>query len=326
MPSADGVRRPRQRGQLVALSASTASPGPHRLRLRIAGVGIDFEWSGASLDRDCTWPFYEPFVATDETAAHAVVESRLSVRCGALPRRNGAALVFDARPNRWRLYASDHRYVFEVFSTQPPHRRTHVALMSCDLRAGDVHVTPARPAWSLTRLMRPFGELLMVNLLGQGHGALMHALGVDDHGRGLLFVGASGAGKTTLSELYRAHGDVTVLSDERVIVTRRDGRFWLSGTPWPGGGFVVSPDTVPLREIFFLEHGPRNALLDDAPRALYGLLFQQMFLPFWNREALDFAMAFAGDLIRSLPAHRLSFVNDASVIEFLGADVAGVLA
>jgi hypothetical protein len=74
-----------------------------------------------------------------------------------------------------------------------------------------------------------------------------------------------------------------------------------------------------LRKVFFLEHGARNTLIADRHLTLYGLLFQQIFLPFWNREGLGFAMRFAHELLSALPAHRLAFINDATVIEFLRA-------
>jgi len=157
----------------------------------------------------------------------------------------------------------------------------------------------------------------MVNLLSQGHGILLHALGVSERGAGLLFVGGSGAGKTTLADLYKAYGDATILGDERIMVTKDQGQFWLSGTPWPGGGSTVSAQTVPLRKVFFLEHGSRNVMISDRHLTLYGLLFQQLFLPFWKGEALTFAMDFAHKLLSSLPGHRLAFVNDKRVIEFL---------
>ena len=161
----------------------------------------------------------------------------------------------------------------------------------------------------------------MINLLSQGHGVLLHALGVNDRGAGLLFVGASGAGKTTLGDLYQRYSDVTVLGDERVVVTWAGGQFWLSGTPWPGGGFTVSAETVPLRKVFFLEHGPCNALIADAHLTLYGLLFQQLFLPFWSREALAFAMRFGEELLSTVPAARLAF-GDTKSSEPMGAAVA----
>ena len=157
----------------------------------------------------------------------------------------------------------------------------------------------------------------MVNLLCQGRGVLVHGLGVHDKGEGWLFVGRSGAGKSTLANLYKAFPEVTILGDERLVVTKVDGQFWLSGTPWPGEGFTVSAETVPLRKIFFLEHGPRNVLISDSFLNLYSLFFQQLFLPFWNGEALSFALRFAEEVMSAVPASRLSFVNDARVIEFL---------
>src|SRR5436309_3177922 len=128
---------------------------------------------------------------------------------------------------------------------------------------------------------------------------------LSDRGEGLVVIGRSGAGTCTLANLYKRYKGVTNLGDERVIATKEEGRFWLSGTPWPGGAFRVSGHRVPLRKIFFLEHGSCNALIGDARLTHYGLLFQQLFLPFWHGEALGFAVNFAHELIAALPAHRL---------------------
>jgi len=40
-------------------------------------------------------------------------------------------------------------------------------------------------------------------------------------------------------------------------------------------------------------------------------------LPFWNGEALAFAMQFGEEVLNAVPASRLAFVDDARVIEFL---------
>src|SRR2546428_10904363 len=114
-------------------------------------------------------------------------------------------------------------------------------------------------------------------------------------------MGSHEAGRRTLDRLYKPHQGVTILGDERVVVTKEDGRFWLSGTPWPGGGFTVSAATVPLRNVFFLEHGSRNAVLAATRLTLHGLPFQQLFRPSWDDEALGFAVNFAHELITPLP-------------------------
>jgi hypothetical protein len=293
-----------------------------RLRLGIAGIGIELTWEGARLLKEPAQKFFRGFVSKGEKG-HPHVKVRL--HCGELPSLEPDSLIFDAVTNHWRLFQtngrSPGRYLFEFFDTRPPHLPIQRALMTTDFCEGELYYRPrnstGRRSWSLPRFMRPFGELLLVNLLSQGRGVLIHGLGVRDRKEGLLFIGRSGAGKSTLAKLYKPFQDVVILGDERVVVTQAGGQFWLSGTPWPGEAFTVSPETVPLRKIFFLEHGPRNEFIADRVINLCGLFVQQMFLPYWNSEALGFALAFAEQLIRTLPACRLAFVNDARVIQFL---------
>jgi len=295
-----------------------------RLHLNIAGITFDLRWEGARLEDEVALEFYQGFLCTAHHSPRANQHDvRLRVHCGELPEVKPDALIFDAVANRWRLFRANGHAVFEVFDTAAPHPTVQLAVMRPDFRQGEVFRRPEKdvpePSWSLVYLMRPFGELLLSTLLSQGRGILLHALGVSDRGEGLLFVGRSGAGKSTLANLYKPHQGVAILGDERVVVTKEDGQFWLSGTPWPGDEVDVSADTVPLRKVFFLEHGARNALIPDRHLTLYGLLFQQLFLPFWDGEALAFAVTFAHELLTALPAHRLAFVNDPTAVEFLRA-------
>ncbi len=302
-------------------------PVSERVHLTIAGLGIDLSWEGARRAKEDGEVFFRDFLSDGHRNGrtpelHLERTVRLHLRCGDLPDVQPDRLIFDAADrNRWRLSRQNGRLLFEFFHTRQPHPKIQVALMAPDFRSGELYRRPdrifPRRAWSLNRLMRPFGELLMVNLLSQGRGVLVHGLGIADRGNGILFVGRSGAGKSTLAQLYAPHRDVTILGDERLVVTQAEGQFWMSGTPWPGEAMTVAPDTVPLCKIFFLEHGKRNELVPDTFVNLFGLLFQQLFLPFWNGEALSFALGFAEELLRSLPAYRLPFVNDARVIEFL---------
>jgi hypothetical protein len=303
----------------------TATEPSGRLHLSIARIGINLTWTGARLAHGGALRFYREFLSDgDRRSRGNQVNVRLHVQCGALPRLKPETLIFDAVVNHWRLFRANGRAVFEVFHSRPPHPLIQVSVMAPDFISGDVYVPRAKnsgkPSWSLPRTMRPFGELLLIQqLLRQRRGALVHALGVADRGEGVLFVGRSGAGKSTLANLYKPHEDVTILGDERVVVTTEQGQFWLSGTPWPGDGFKVSADRVPLRKTFFLEHGSSNALIADTRLTLYGLLFQQLFLPFWDEEALGFAVNFAHELITAVPAYRLAFVNDRTAVEFIRA-------
>jgi hypothetical protein len=67
----------------------------------------------------------------------------------------------------------------------------------------------------------PLDELLIVHRLTQENAVELHACGiVGADGTGNLFVGHSGAGKSTTTRLWTASEDVEVLSDDRIIVRR----------------------------------------------------------------------------------------------------------
>lgn len=69
-------------------------------------------------------------------------------------------------------------------------------------------------------------------LLLRHNGFLLHASGVISRGKGYIFTGVSGAGKTTVAEESKLCG--MVLSDEIVAVKKAGGCWKLFGTPFMG--------------------------------------------------------------------------------------------
>jgi hypothetical protein len=58
---------------------------------------------------------------------------------------------------------------------------------------------------------------------------LMHAAGISKDGRGFIFAGESGAGKTTVSKLSLP--EATIISDESIIISEDNGNYWVSQGP-----------------------------------------------------------------------------------------------
>ncbi len=138
----------------------------------------------------------------------------------------GGAVAFDSGKGLWRLYRTPDGPQIVFTSPALGAEPYQAAAFSEDFRQGVV--TMRRDAFAarlpVYPLHYPLDELLMVHLLSRGLGVEVHAAGVVlPDGRGWLFVGVSGAGKSTLSRLWRAEPDVTVLSDERIVL-RRGGR------------------------------------------------------------------------------------------------------
>src|SRR5439155_21258279 len=110
----------------------------------------------------------------------------------------------------------------------------------------------------------PLDELLFIHLLAQGRGVELHGCGiVDTSGEACLFIGQSGAGKSTIPRVWHHEPGVTILSDDRIVVREIDGRMMVYGTPWHGDEPFAASGPAKLARIFFLRHASAHR-----PRAL----------------------------------------------------------
>jgi hypothetical protein len=128
-------------------------------------------------------------------------------------------------------------------------------------------------------------------------------------------VGHSGAGKSTTTRLWKRQVPVNVLSDDRIIVRKLDGQFFMHGTPWHGEAAFASPGRAPIRRIFLLEHGAGNHLERLSPGAAVAELLARSFTPFYQPRFVDPVLALLQEMAESLPCYRFHFVPDHCAVE-----------
>jgi hypothetical protein len=151
--------------------------------------------------------------------------------------------------------------------------------------------------------------LLAYRLIELG-GAILHSAGVADGDGAFLFLGPSGAGKTTLSRLSEAAGR-TVLSDDlnALLPDPRSGRPQVVKLPFTGdlGERREGSPPRPLRGLLQLEKGPEAALRPLSAGAALALLFACS--PFVNADPLrrDRLLDTLAGLTAAAPAQVLTF-------------------
>jgi hypothetical protein len=157
----------------------------------------------------------------------------------------------------------------------------------------------------------------MLNHLAQGRGAIIHSCGIAQNGKGMLFVGESGAGKNTLAKMWDREKGIEVLSDDRTIVRKRKNAFWIYGTPWHGEVEFGSPGKARLEGIFFLRHGASNAV--EGVKGVDSVLnfLKSSFLPYWDAQGTAFSLELLSDLAHCVPCRELSFRPEQSVIDLV---------
>ncbi|HEY6770579.1 MAG TPA: hypothetical protein VI386_38030 [Candidatus Sulfotelmatobacter sp.] len=130
-------------------------------------------------------------------------------------------MLFDSGTT-WRLYQCEDRFQFD-FGDPITHGRPYKRLLiDGEFRRAELQMSFAYFAASshpADPLGYPLDELLIMHRLTQEKAIELHGCGiVTEDGVGNLFVGHSGAGKSTTTRLWTASQDVEVLSDDRIIV------------------------------------------------------------------------------------------------------------
>jgi hypothetical protein len=220
----------------------------------------------------------------------------------------------------WQLYQRDGNSIFRFTSPAYGPLPYKEARFNADFTRGELllHRAYFDGSGSAHPLEYPLDELWMVHLLAQGRGIEVHACGVQDaDGRGYLFLGHSGAGKTTMARLWQRDDSVQILSDDRIILRFLDGRLWMYGTPWHGEAELAASMRTEVTQILLLGRGSRNKMIPlGRPDAISNLLARS-FVPLYSPSALDFTFALLQKVTQAIPCAELQFVPDERVVEFV---------
>ncbi len=168
-----------------------------------------------------------------------------------------------------------------------------------------------------TPLSYPLDQLLLMHILAGKSGALLHAAGFSMDKRGYIFPGRSGAGKSTLSRLFLKRDSAEMLSDDRIIIRKLDGKFKAFGTPWAGDANIAENKSVILNRIFFIHHAGNNIVRELEPKEAIKRLMPVASIPWYDEKAIQNMLAFCEDLVLNIPAYELHFRPDAEVVTFI---------
>jgi hypothetical protein len=170
-------------------------------------------------------------------------------------------------------------------------------------RVVDVTVTEAHEL-TLDSLLRVVLSLALI----PARGLLVHAASLERAGRGHLFPGVSGAGKTTLARLST---DATLLSDELSIATIAGEGALVHGTPFWGELTRAGEDgSAALAGIYFPRHAARHAVIPLAERAALTRLLPTVMSFAREADVVAGVVDLAADLVARVPCFILDFRRD----------------
>lgn len=163
----------------------------------------------------------------------------------------------------------------------------------------------------------PSDQIFLARILADRQGCFFHSSGVILDGKGLLFMGHSDAGKSTITRMFQ--GRATILCDDRIIVRRWPEGFKIHGTWSHGDVAEVSPASAPLAYIFFLEKAPGNLLLPmEDKKAVVRKLLAFLIRPLVTADWWEQTLSLVERMVYEVPYFRLRFNKDLSILDSLG--------
>lgn len=219
----------------------------------------------------------------------------------------------------WRLHEREDEFGFDFNSEMLGFRPFKRLLIDKEFRRATLQMSAecfARVPYPADPLGYPLDELLIMHRLTQESAIELHGCGiVTAGGVGNLFVGHSGAGKSTTTRLWTATEDVEILSDDRIIVREHPGHMRMYGTPWHGEAMFASPNSAPLTRIMILEHGHGNVLTRLSRSQAVAELFARSFVPMHRHEYVESALEFLQTVAESVPCYRFAFEPHQGAVE-----------
>jgi hypothetical protein len=266
----------------------------------------------------------EDFIVTNEKPDCAI-----NVHYGTLPKIQTERKLFDQEGSAWSLYTSGENLAFQFFALDATHTKNFVrdiAIFKPDFSSGELFICP-RSLLPITNFLPPekekvalfpfaypLDELLIINLLALNRGVHVHSLGIVNNGKGLVFCGVSGAGKSTIAQLWKKR-DVKILSDDRISLRMQEGKIWAHGTPWHGDARTHLADKAPLETIYFIVHGKENRIVPLNASEVVTRLLVRCFPTFYMKQGMENTLGFISELADTIPCFELQFTPDQRAID-----------
>lgn len=263
---------------------------------------------------------YTPFYRNDYPGAQ-VFNVTVSTGPGKLPLTEKTIKIFDSEQS-WSMFKDEDQYYLSldpsaIFEKLSCHAHFDKSITEATLYSDIL----GRSVNGKTEVQNPFcyplDQILLMYILAGREGALIHAAGMNMHGRGYFFPGKSGAGKSTLSRQFLNRKNIEMLSDDRIIIRKIDGKFKAFGTPWAGDAGIAENKNFPLYGIFFIHHAEKNMIREIKPREAMEKLMPVTSIPWFDRDVMPQILNFCEELVSNIPAYQFYFKPDTEVADFL---------
>jgi hypothetical protein len=286
--------------------------------LNIADYIIRFESSDDGPDLVPSQRFLRNICDKNNSDIHIRVHSGQYI----LP--NNAVKVFNApfieeidgvqvkKRNRfWSIYKYQNDLFVDIVFPYTSKNKKAVLKYSLTDRDWDLWITGDSP--ETDPMEYPLDGLILYYLTVMHGDIFIHASGVNISGKGYLFSGISGKGKSTMAKLWESAG-ARVIHDDRLILRNTGTGYMMFNTPVYCND---EPGESAISKIFLIEHGGKNELIPVRGASAVSLVMANCIQHNWDSEMIARLLGSVSIMCSSVPVVRLSFRPDRNVIDHI---------
>ncbi|MFH0841372.1 MAG: hypothetical protein V1903_02005 [Bacteroidota bacterium] len=289
--------------------------------LNIAGYKIRFESTAGGPELLPSERFHKFIVAEQDP------DIIIKVHSGDFKIPSDAKMVFNApyveeinglklkkNDEFWSVYKlRDDIFIRTIF----PHTgENRTAVLKFSLQKKEWDLWPGNEVNETDPMEYPLDGLILYYLTVASGDIMIHASGVQHSGLGYLFSGISGKGKSTMAKLWDAYG-AKVIHDDRLVLRRKSDGFYMFNTPVYKN---EKPAKSKLDRIFIIEHGPENKIVPVTGAQCISLIMANCIQHNWDHVIISSLLDSISAMSSSIPAAKLYFRPDSSIIELLLAN------
>jgi len=266
-------------------------------------------------------PLYLPFL-NNAGAAKCSLTVRVTLDLQNMPDVKNMTKIFDSEES-WSMYKHIDEYIMTlnppvldnqtVWMARISKNSTDVTVYCSDM----LKVSAEGHTKVLNPLLYPLDQLLVIHILSQKDGALVHAAGVHFREKGYIFPGRSGAGKSTISNQFAGRKLWELLSDDRIAIRKMNNTFMAYGTPWAGEAGIAENKKTILSGIFFLHQGSENVIKEISPGEAFERLMPVTSVPWYDEGMMTGVLSLCEDMVSRIPSFDLFFRPDSEIVNLL---------
>lgn len=137
---------------------------------------------------------------------------------------------------------------------------------------------------------------------------LMHSSVVENEGKGYLFLGASGRGKSTHSDLWVKHipGSTLINDDNPVLRIAEDGTPIIYGSPWSGKRPIYKNVHYPIGGFAAIEQEKENRIRKESIPSAFGILLNSCSTLKFDKDIHMSICSTVSKVLERMPVYTLS--------------------